>query len=289
MNKLFTRLFFSLALLTGLFTLMPASSQGQSTQPVIVRPTEIYRFVISFSDGGYLLTGNFQEGVANGYTPEQLPLRANRGNFAYSGLYMPPPGYTPDPSVGLVPLHRWLVIQSGWRNYYYYSTYYSALGGDYHYQGIAGYVFPPGTATFRGQPLSQMSTWYSQLYGYWNGVGVIPGDAGFYIEPPPHSSYAFHGAICAMPGAVTGTRYPPSPFVPTIFDVFFYPPPPPPSCNPTQEQACYDNGGNWNSTNCTCSYLPPDPCRQGAEDLGGDKPTKGASERPPLPCRAIEQ
>jgi hypothetical protein len=31
------------------------------------------------------------------------------------------------------------------------------------------------------------------------------------------------------------------------------PPPPPPSgCDPVLEQNCYDSGGNWNSSNCSC-------------------------------------
>lgn len=34
---------------------------------------------------------------------------------------------------------------------------------------------------------------------------------------------------------------------------------PPSSCDPIQEQSCYDNGGNWNSSTCSCTY-PPDPC-----------------------------
>ena len=100
------------------------------------------------------------------------------------GIYVPPSGYTPDPSSGLVPLHRWLVIQDGWRNYYYYSTVLSFHGSDYHYQGIQGYVFPTGTTQFRGFELTKMSSWYSQSHGYWNGTGVPVADAGFFIEPP---------------------------------------------------------------------------------------------------------
>lgn len=264
MKRSLVRLFCCIVLLTGLIALMPESSKGQSSQPVIVQPTELYRFNISSSDGGYLLTGSFQEGLAWGYTPEPLPMRANRSNFAYMGIYVPPSGYTPDPAVGLVPLHRWLVIQNGWRNYYYYSTYYSNLGGDYHYHGIQGYVFPPGQTTFRGIELTQMSSWYSQSWGYWNGTGAIPDDAGFFIEPPPpNHSFAYQGKICAMPGAETGTRFPPPPGQsPTIFDVTFSPPPPPPpppppgSCGVPQfiRNKCAQLGGWWNDETCSCEY-----------------------------------
>lgn len=39
------------------------------------------------------------------------------------------------------------------------------------------------------------------------------------------------------------------------------PPPPPPTCDPQQEQACWDVGGTWNSSTCTCNYYQ-DPCYQ---------------------------
>ncbi|MDQ3803395.1 MAG: S8 family serine peptidase [Acidobacteriota bacterium] len=33
------------------------------------------------------------------------------------------------------------------------------------------------------------------------------------------------------------------------------------SCDPAQEQNCYDNGGVWNYTTCSCSFNPyPEPC-----------------------------
>ncbi len=37
------------------------------------------------------------------------------------------------------------------------------------------------------------------------------------------------------------------------------PPPPPPACNPYDEQACYDVGGNWNPSTCGCTII--DQCR----------------------------
>jgi len=39
------------------------------------------------------------------------------------------------------------------------------------------------------------------------------------------------------------------------------PDPPPTSCDPVQEQNCYNAGGSWDSATCTCIYEPPpDPC-----------------------------
>jgi hypothetical protein len=33
------------------------------------------------------------------------------------------------------------------------------------------------------------------------------------------------------------------------------------SCDPQREQSCYDNGGSWNSLNCTCKIIvEPEPC-----------------------------
>ena len=231
MKKSLVRILCCVLSLTGLLNLSPVTSQGQVTPSVIVRPTELYRWRISFADGGFLLTGNFQEGVNAGYLQELSPVRTNRGNFPWAGIYVPPPGYTPDPSSGLVPLHRWLVIQDGWRNYYYYSTVLSFHGSDYHYQGVQGYVFPAGATHFRGFELTKLSVWYSQSHGYWNGTGIPGVDAGFFIEPPPPaplSGFEFHGQLCSVVGAVMGNQFPPNPNQPpsTIFDVTFNPPAP---------------------------------------------------------------
>lgn len=266
MKRSLVRLFCCIALVVGLISLAPQSSEGQAPQPVIVKPTELYRFNISPNDGGFLLTGSWQEGLAWGYNPEVLPMRMNRSNFGSMGIYVPPAGYTPDPAAGLVPLHRWLVIQNGWRNYYYYSTFFATnLGSDYHYHGIQGYVFPAGQPTFRGIELTRMSSWYSQSWGYWNGTGAPVQDAGFFIElPPANHGFVFHGTVCSVAGAVTGTRFPPPPGQPgpTIFDVFFFPPapppppPPPPPCNAPQslKNKCAQLGGWWSDESCSCEY-----------------------------------
>lgn len=36
-------------------------------------------------------------------------------------------------------------------------------------------------------------------------------------------------------------------------------PPPPPTCDPVQEQDCYNQGGTWNPDTCSCTF-DPDPC-----------------------------
>ncbi len=41
----------------------------------------------------------------------------------------------------------------------------------------------------------------------------------------------------------------------------------PGACDRFQEQNCYDSGGSWDSSNCSCSYIqepPPDPCWNGS-------------------------
>ena len=149
MKRILVRLFCTIALFAGFVSLIPTGVQGQAPQQAIVQPTELYRFNVSASDGGFLLTGSWQEGLAWGYNQPLAPMQMNRGNFAWMGIYVPPgPGWTPDPSAGLVPLHRWLVIQDGWRNYYYYSTFFSQHGSDYYYHGIQGYVLPANATTF---------------------------------------------------------------------------------------------------------------------------------------------
>ena len=269
MKKNFLRLLLCLSLFT-IFESATASRAGAQTVPQIVQPTTLFRFAVSPWDGGHLLTGWHTEGPANGYTSD--PISAPGAGL---GIYLPPAGWTPAPGSGLVPLHRWLVIQDGWRTYFYYSTGYVDLTGtDYHYQGIAGYVFPPGmTQTPSGYPLHQLSVFYSQDLGYWNGYGAI--GYGFVESPPSHSSYQanyiYHGIACAMPAALYNPQisFPPFyTFNPSVLDVLFYPPAPPPGgngegdggsasgCTTPQGAAgaCQHNGGWWDYETCTCEY-----------------------------------
>lgn len=266
MKKNLARFFVSLILFTifGVAASPPASAQS----PVSVSPTALYRFQVSYWDGGHLLTGFYNEGTANGYTFDPI----NYPSFNAVGIYLPPgPGYTPAPAAGLVPLHRWTVIQDGWRTHYYYSTYYTQQPSDRHYNGIAGYVFPPGTTQhhFTGvdgngtenfvAPLHPLSVYYSQDLGFWNGYDGIESPP----DRPGKRAYGYQGLIAALPTSQADPQFPRNPYLIThAWDVLFYPPAPPPpppppsSCNPSSGwvNACHRNGGWWDYESCTCEY-----------------------------------
>lgn len=255
MKKLSTRFFTLIAMLTFLGLAYPLRTSGQGIEVV---PTPLYRFEVSYWDGGHLLTGYYQEGPANGYSYDPIPYPSVDG----LGIYVPPPGYVPGANSGLVPLHRWTVIQDGWRTHYYYSTYYTEQPSDRYYNGIAGYVYPPGTesifvpGTIQGVfPLHQLSVFYSSDLGFWNGYGgfAVPGNQ--YFELPPdrsgRSSYGYQGIICALPPANNS----------------LYAKPFGPSggggsggensgCNPPSSSlnACQHNGGWWDYDLCQCQY-----------------------------------
>ena len=266
MKKNFLRLLLCLSVFTifEFVTALPAN--GQSGGPELIGATTLYRFQVSYEDGGHLLTGWYGEGPANGYAYDPMD-----GPFPYGlGIYRSYPGYAPDPASGLVPLHRWLVIEDGWRTYFYYSTGYIDLTGTgYHYQGIQGYVYPPGmTQSPAGVPLYQVSVFYSQDLGYWNGFG---GGNGTIMESPPNRPdklpYVYHGIACAMPRSLFSPQFPPTPFFGQQSSewILFYPPAPPPgggggnasgSCTTPQGAAgaCQHNGGWWDYETCTCEY-----------------------------------
>lgn len=263
MKKRLLNLFYCLALLFMTGFALPHSTRAQSQNPISVPPYQLFRFRISNSNLGYLLTPSWNEGINHGYFFEAI--FSNEGGTA--GIYpVPAPGYTPDPASGLVPLHRWTVIEHG-RAYTYYSTYYANYGSNYHYDYIQGYVFPAGQTSHRFPNgfvthLSQMSSFYSQSFGYWNGNGAI----GFqdYFEPPPNSSFTYQGDIFSLPQAGASTYNGCNNCVSShAADVLFYPPspppppPPPPSCDPNDQQYCANSGGSWDSSSCSCSYDPP--------------------------------
>ena len=259
MIKDFTRLFFSLTLLTVFGVLLAPHARAQ-TGPVLVQPTSFYRFQISSSDGGYLLTHFFLEGSANGH--QLVPFTQPTADGL--GIYRPPDGYTPDPSSGLVRLHRWRVVQSGWRVYYYYSIYFAPHGGDYHYEGVAGWVFPPGTqsALFPTLPFSlqlhPLSIWYSQDLGFWYGYGAFPGFPELPPNIPGKRNYVWQGVIAALPPACI-EPFQPEPDLGCLYVVQFNPPAPPPpppppgTCNGVLpiENKCTNLAGYWDDP-CTC-------------------------------------
>lgn len=266
MKKNFTRLFLYLILSTIFGVAVSPLASGQT---VSVRPSALYRFEVSYWDGGHLLTGIYQEGPANGYSFDPF----NDPKFDGLGIYVPPPGYTPDPSSGLIPLHRWTVIQGGWRTHYYYSTYYTQQPPDRYYNGIAGYVFPPGQTLWFRPPITlglhPLSVWYSTDLGFWNGYGGY--GYSTQVELPPDRSgkspYGYQGIICALPPAMADPLSPPPPGGANgVYDVTFFPPasPPgggggggaPPGCDASQatRNACAHNGGWWNDETCSCEY-----------------------------------
>lgn len=210
----------SLALLLALAGVFSQSVLAQDT--ITVQSQPFYRFIVSNQTLGHLLTSNFSEGTGNPYNYAYFP-------FPFQAdIVVQPSGYNPRAGQGLLRLYRWQVSQSA-RVYYYYSTYYSNLGGDYHYQGSPGFVLP-ADGSYGGTPVH---FWYSQSYGYYF---TLDG------EYPPCCSFSYHGVPFRLP---QGQTY--------IFDA---------QCAGMQAQRdeCELNGGIWNNTNCTCRYEDPDPC-----------------------------
>lgn len=146
------------------------------------------------------------------------------------------------PSAGqnIFALHKWRVIQSG-RLYYYYSWgYHNITNSNYTYQGSVGYVLPPGDS--RGDDLL---VYYRQRYEYWYTNNPY--------ESKPDSSYLYQGVACSLPhndGFPYCTQFSPC---------YLFEPTPPPTCDPIDEQNCYNNGGSWDSGTCQCNYNPPCP------------------------------
>ncbi len=202
-------------------------------------------------------------------------------------IYAAPPGYVPDPSSGLVPLHQWTVIQNG-RAYTAYDHVYSTQGSNYHYDGIRGYVYHPGltsiTSTFdpnnpREVYLSKFTRRYSQTYGFWYGNAVpyrTDVDPILYsFSQPPTSSFdgvaiigGYFQTVCGTsPSLPASSQVPESSPWQGCSDVVLEtgavtftappPPPPPPTCDATQEQSCYNNGGSWNSTIALAVFMSP--------------------------------
>jgi hypothetical protein len=179
-----------------------------------------------------------------------------------AGIVPPqPPSYTPAPGNPLIPIYQWRVVQSG-RTYYYYSGPSFGGGSGYHYEGQLGWVLPPNfqtTQTPSGQFLKgvPINYYYSQRYGYWytslrpdlgGGVVCFPDSCN-----PSTTSYRFHGIGFQLPTWDPGAGESAPGFV--------FNPPPEPICDFDQQQACIDEGGTWDQTNCQCRIIiEPDPC-----------------------------
>ncbi len=226
------------------------NAQTQQCTP----PVDFHRFIVNNTELGTLLTTNYQEGVNLNFA--YYPFPGGVGKIAVP----PGPGWTPVPGQGLQPLYRYHITQNGRIYYGYFNGF--ASGSGYTFQGIAGYTLP-GFGQFGGVPLQ---AYYSQTRGYFYTAGSETP-----IGYPYSYAWSYHGSPAYLP---QGSSY-------------CWNPPPEQCSNPQAEQTCYNNGGNWNPSNCTCSYYPPDPCRG---TVGGDKADKvgdkdSGSARPPLPCR----
>jgi hypothetical protein len=259
MKRILIGLLCCLALLA--FTDASLPLQAQTTYQV--SPVPFYRFRVSNTNLGFLYTASFQEGANAGFTPDGV-LHNSNGVIGY--IVVPPvANATPVNGQGLQPLHRWRVIESG-RAYWYLSPFYSTLGGNYTYEGIAGYTF---NLYDNNHPGFTFTAFYSQSYGYWFALdGERQPDASVdyspYLPPPSNcqfqyinpanglyycSTYRNHGSICKLlpgpSGSFTFTTPPPPP-----------PPPPPGSCNAGQgvRNKCAQLGGFWDEDCCCCSY-----------------------------------
>ncbi len=263
MRSMFFRFvaFCSLCMFIGVTMPQRASAQDCAI------PSTFYRFLVSGSDGGWLLTGYYPEGPANGYSWDGGLVNPGSG---WLGIYFHPDnGNVPDPASGLVPLYRWTVIQNGWRTHYYYSTYYTQQPSDRYFNGVAGYVFPPSMQFYHGLGLRPLTIWYSQYYGFWYGYGPLPNDGCCY-EQPPNGTFQYQGIIAQLPPAVWDYQFPPSPSTgPPIgssaWTICFQAPSGGGGgggggnggdCTPSTSDlsACRHLGGFWNYDTCECEY-----------------------------------
>lgn len=241
----------SLAVLSLLLSGLPVVGQPQpdpkDPASLQVPPAYLFRFRISNSNLGYLLTPIYAEGVAHNYIYERY----------MASIYPLIPGFEPDPSSMLAPLHQWTVIEQG-RAYTYYSTYYSTVGSNYHYDGVRGYIFPPDGPGF------PIGVYYSTKKGFFFGSGPVP--AGNLDPPVAGVGYIYqgilgNGAAFALgspgqfpAGCPTNTYCFPAPG-PSVRYNPLPPPPPPPTCDPQEESDCSLIGGIWYSEDCSCHSL----------------------------------
>jgi hypothetical protein len=241
----------------------PPSVNAQSGQ-LSAQPSTLFNFRVSSSNLGWMLTGIAQRGQNLNYTNfgSLFPNDQIAGRSISAGIVLPPAAnYTPAAGQNLVPLYQWRVVQSG-RTYYYYSTTYLNLGGGYYFEGLVGYVLPANFQTIvypNGQRLqgAPVNYYYSTRYGYWYST-ERPEQLGKSFPDgkyAPYSSYQVQAVGFQLPVTITNSNggCGLGGDCPTFL---FDPPyvPPPPSCDPGDEDFCYNSGGSWDSSICFCSY-----------------------------------
>ena len=185
--------------------LFATSVESFAQTRIFVYPTQLYRFRISNTNLGYLLTQIYSEGVNHGYAY----------NGVVGSIYVPPAGYVPLTS-NLVPIHQWTVIQNG-RAYTYYSYVYSTQGSNYTYDGIRGYMFGPGLESVNmsqlpGQPpqnflLHKIYRRYSSSKGFWypKGDPLSTNPVTYITESDPTSGFSDQGTVAGWLPTPYGT------------------------------------------------------------------------------------
>jgi hypothetical protein len=290
MRRIFARCFLTLTLA---LTLVMLSGSGLAPQyvsaqsdTITYQTTTLFRCRVSDLYGGYYLTaiGSNCNSDRLNYTMQGSLDDNHNTEGLFAGIFLPPPGgYHVAPNMPpYMPLHQWRVVEGG-RTYYWYSTYLSTtLGPNYHYESVVGYVLhadydpnnrPAGTPAVNSVPVNY---YYSKKFGYWfttrrpefGGAGCFPDNCNV-----GNTSFKFQGIGFRMPArdsvrpasdcGFNDENLQRCPTITYVRDETL----PPPTCDTAQEQSCYDSGGFWNQSTCSCSFLepPPDPepCRPG--------------------------
>jgi len=241
-----------LLVLLGSLFLFASTATAQSSIGV-TKP--LFRFVTDSSLSRTFLTTDFQEGVNRGYTFWDT----------LGGVVTPPfPGWVPLPNQGLAPMYRWRIDHDSGTNYYYSGGLWSHLvnNPENHNEGIIAYAMFPGA---QGNSGLHLHLWYSTSKGYFYGMSasltILPG------HPP--GTYTWQGVAYSF---VNALQSPISVCVPQTGCFVFTapppppPPPPPPTCSVEMEQSCYNHGGTWDASTCSCTY-PVDPCNSQSNDI----------------------
>lgn len=203
-----------------LLAVVAANALAQET--ISVQAVPVHRFITQNESLGHFLTSNFAEGSGFPYNYRYQP-------FPYQADIVPVvPGYTPRADQGLTPLYRWQVDERP-RIYYYYSIFYYPHGGNYRFQGIAGYVMASNDP--RGTPKHY---YYSTSYGYYY---TLTG------EYPPCCSFSYHGTSYNFPvgGSYTFEK------IPVIEE--------PCPGREWERDNCINNGNTWSDESCSCQFV----------------------------------